>query len=326
MTRFSRYRQVLRSLRERGYVFMPFSEFIEKRDELPRKTVVIRYDVHHRDIRNTHPMLEIERQELGRVASSVFVMWRLKGDEAYELNWEREHERDYVELIVQLLSNGVDVQPHVSPINEYLHRYDPSWRSIGEKQLGKRFLKNYRQRMLDEGCEIEVVGDDFLSLSQFNEGIATLLGEYNEAWKQAFGSTVEGYSSHGNHIALNRILNNGIVLNQTSLLEKGLYRYETYGSLVRNRLDFYSDCSTPVWMFEPERIRSNRLQLLCHPDLWDDERLDKAWLEENRTGIERGYLSYPYLAPIDVVTNLSDFLESGEEINEYNERRKSCRF
>ena len=305
---------------------MPFREFVEKRDQLPEKTVVLRYDVHHRDIRNTNSLIEIERQELGRSASSVFVMWRLKGDEAYELNWERDHEGEYGDLIVRLIGDGVDVQPHVSPINDYLHRFDPFWRSIGEKELGKRFLKNYRQHMFEEGCEIEVVGEDFLDLGRFNEGVSILLREYNESWMATFGVPVEGYSSHGNHVALNRVLNNGIVLNQRALMEKNLYRYEAYGSMVRNRLDFYSDCSTPVWMFDPERIRSNRLQLLCHPDLWDDERLDKAWEGGDRTAVQHGYLSYPYLAPIDVVTNLSDYLESGEDINEYNKRRQSCRF
>ena len=69
------YYEFVTSLQERGFVFMDFGTFWQAdKESLPEKLIVVRHDVHERDIGGAYCMAAIERALLPARSATYFVM------------------------------------------------------------------------------------------------------------------------------------------------------------------------------------------------------------------------------------------------------------
>lgn len=258
------YFDFLQSLKARGFVFMSFGEFWRAdKQRLPEKLIVVRHDVHHRDVAAAYGMRAIEAGLLPENSATYFVMLDFPPESA-----NAAIQQDYLDLIQELAADGVDVQPHISPDDMYESRYRPDWRKKSTAQLEALTKGDYRIDTFRDGIEIVPCGQDVLRLDLIDERLPALLTAYNERWHSLTGLKARYYAAHGSHVALNRVLNNELILDQRELLASGIYEFDVYNTRIHQYLDDLSDNQQPDWMDHPESIAPGRYQLLAHPSLW----------------------------------------------------------
>lgn len=312
---FSKYRGLLEEFANKGYEFIKFDNI--PNPKLGRKCLALRYDIHFRDINNAFTMLEIEKEVLGKYISTSFVMWRLFGSTNNELRLETSFQTEYQKYIEHCLDIGAEIQPHISPINDYIFKFQPSWQRYNEDELRDIVRNNYQISIDNSGMSINPnSAKDPLNLLHLFDQIPHLLQEYNFLWNQRFGVNVKGYAVHGNDIPFNRILHNGFLLNNKRIVNLKLFEYEVHSSKVRQRLKHYSDCSNPKWIDGPRKW-PDMLQLLIHPARWND----KFIADNHEQRVNTGEL---YLAPLDFITDPLAFIESGLTPFKFNEKTKNC--
>lgn len=259
------YYDFVQSLQARGFTFMDFGTFWRAdKDSLPEQLVVIRHDVHHRDVAPAYRMRDVEAALLPAGSATYFVMLGFPPEAA-----EAAVQQDYLDLILRLKSESVDVQPHVSPDDMYVSAYRPPWKNKSARKLLAFTDGDYAIDTYDDGVEIVPVGNDVLDIKDMNERLVSLLGKYNQQWTRLTGLPVGYYAAHGSHVALNKVLNNGTILDQRELIAAGVYEFDVYNTRVHRYLADLSDNSQPDWMDHPETIAPGRYQLLAHPHEWD---------------------------------------------------------
>ncbi len=258
------YFDFLQSLKARGFAFMSFGQFWRAdKQRLPEQLIVIRHDVHHRDLPGAYGMRSIEAALLPEDAATYFVMLDFPPESANDA-----YQQDYLELILALAAEGVDVQPHISPDDMYVSQYRPAWRKDSTAQLEAFAKDDYRIETFIDGIEIVPRAKDVLGLGSIDRCLPKLLTAYNERWQSLTGLKVGYYAAHGSHLALNHVLNNALILDQRELLATGIYAFDTYNTRVHNYLTDLSDNDQPDWMDHPETIAPGRYQLLAHPNSW----------------------------------------------------------
>ncbi len=277
------YFDLLQSLKARGFVFMNFGEFWRAdKQHLPEKLIVIRHDVHHRDIVGARGMRAIEAALLPENSATYFVMLDFPPESA-----NAPVQQDYLDLILELAAEGVDVQPHISPDDMYVSQYRPPWREKSTPQLEAFAHGDYTIDTFRDGIEIIPAAHDVLQLRSINDDLPGLLTAYNQRWQSTTGLKASYYAAHGSHLALNHVLNNELILDQRELLATGIYEFDTYNTRVHNYLDDLSDNDQPDWMDHPETIADGRYQLLAHPALWMPADTTKR-LKRERNALNQG--------------------------------------
>lgn len=258
------YYDFIQSLQARGFVFMNFGDFwAADKTTLPENLIVIRHDVHHRDISSAYAMLDIETELLPPRSATYFVMLGFP-PEAGKSAWQQS----YLDLIEALNASDVDVQPHVSPDDMYLSAFHPSWRKKSRSQLTRYTRGEYNVVQYDDGVEITAVPRDALDIRMLNVRVVDLLRQYNQFWTDQTGLTPLYYAAHGTHVALNSVLDNETLLDQRELIAADVYQFDVYNTRVREWLSYLSDNDEPDWMDHPETIAPGRYQLLAHPRQW----------------------------------------------------------
>jgi hypothetical protein len=174
----------------------------------------------------------------------------------------------YLNLIHYLDSNGVDIQPHVSPIDLYINSAHPYWANYTLDTIKAMFSRNYHWEINSNGRKAVVTGEDVFDLNDINTQLIHLLHDYNREWTKQTNLLVQGYASHGSPTIMNRVINNADILDQFVLLNTSIYKYDTYNSRIFSRLTYLSDNTLPSWMTEPLSINSDRYQFLMHPYQW----------------------------------------------------------
>lgn len=323
------YCKLLEFLVKNKYTCLNFSMYHKYKNNLNNKIVLLRHDIHLRDVENAYKMIEIEKKILGKCLSTFFVQWDLCGFSNYEKEYEKKHQHLYEKFILYCIDNNIDVQPHISPIHYYASKFKPEWLNMSIFQIETIFKENYIHST--DCLNIEIIKKDILNIKHLIKEIEKYVEEYTKKWKKKFNITVEGYAAHGCSINLSRVIHNGIILNLDSIYKKSNIMYEVYSKNLRDTFNFYSDGSIPKWIFSPELIYHDKIIILCHPFVWNDNKT--IFMNGNTDGLIKyesneykniKYGLYPYLANIDIIINISDYLKSNKNINDYNEEYKNC--
>jgi len=271
IAKLPRYYKFLVKMREEGYSFMDFRTYMDAdTSRLPQKLIVIRHDVHYRDIFYAYYALQIEKMVIGPRRSTFFIMI----NDPLELKTiSAGMENEYMTLVHYLDSSDVDIQPHISPVDLYISNYHPFWQYFSKDSLKRMFTHNYRWEINNKGRKLIVTGKDVLNVNDINKSLLLLLPKYNAEWTNETNHDVQGYASHGSGTSMNYIINNADILDQTLLLMLGIYKYDTYNSQLFSVLTYLSDNNLPSWMINPSSIPSGRYQLLMHPYQWSAGRI-----------------------------------------------------
>ncbi|MDP4206016.1 MAG: hypothetical protein Q8859_08465 [Bacteroidota bacterium] len=260
------YCNLIQYMKSQGYVFWSFSKYAAAdKSQLPQKLIVIRHDIHIRDLGLAYAAWFIEKQLIKTPdCATYFVMWG-NPEETQDPNVQKE----YLNLVDFLKAGKTDVQPHISPIDFYIADSHPSWTYQSKDELNELFKENYLVEKTDAGVNLKVTGKDVLGLEKMNERLPILLKEYNESWEKLTGLKPTLYAAHGTKVAMNYVFNNSVILDQISLIHQGIYKLDTYNTTVFNKLVYLSDNTMPAWMSNPTSIKPGRYQLLMHPKQWE---------------------------------------------------------
>ncbi|MDP4289527.1 MAG: hypothetical protein Q8908_00445 [Bacteroidota bacterium] len=266
------YYNFISTMKKQGYVFWDFEKFYyADKSKLPQKLIVIRHDIHGRDIEGAVKANEIEKNLLGKRVATYFVQWN-DPTEMSDLYLQQQ----YLDFINLLKKDTVDVQPHISANDLYLYYDAPSWKDKDVTALKSIFDECYEINVSNDssasgiGTTIKVKTKDSMNLKGMNERMIEVLKIYNSKWETATGLKPRYYASHGSHAAINYVLNNQVILDQLSLLHSGAYLFDTYNTWIANYLTYLSDNSIPSWIGNPSEVKPGRYQLLMHPWVWDN--------------------------------------------------------
>lgn len=264
--RLPAYYNLLVTLKNQGFQFYDFRRYLRTDTaDLPEKLIVLRHDVHIRDLTWAYFAYEIEKIVIGPARSTFYVMWNDPLEVALASPmWQIK----YLKLIHYLDSCHADVQPHVSPIDMYIAQKHPDWEKCSSDSLKKLFEKNYEWIVSKTGRRIATHGTDVFDMHDINVNILSLLKEYNMQWTAVTGLKVQGYAAHGSATPINRYLNNAWLLDQVLLLHAGVYKYDAYNTRILNVLGYLSDNTMPEWMKNPGLIQPGRYEMLMHPYQW----------------------------------------------------------
>ena len=323
MKKYNHFKELLEHLCNSGRSFISFNE-IEKRSEFDSNCVALRYDIHLRDIQNGMDMLKMEEEICGKISSTSFVMFGLAGSTMLESLTELINSRAYDEYIEKCLALGANIKPHISPINDYLYRYQPVWSKYPEELVAKLLIENYEISETPNGLKINIKHDDVFNLAHINLHLVEFIEEFAWNWKSRFGLDINGFAVHGNGLSLNRLLHNGVLMNQLFMADKFPRYFEVHSSKVRRFLSLYSDCTLPYWMWDKPSFKQDNLQLLVHPAQWNDDKIQKCKAASTQLQISKRHLNYPYAAPLDTIINPIHFINSKLGRYEYGEKIKSC--
>ncbi len=259
------YYNLLETLKKEGYVFEDFRTFLNTdSSRLPEKLIVIRHDIHSRDIQYAYPTYDIEEQVIGPRRSTFYVLL----DDPAEMTTGTAIESDYMKFLRRMKPFHVDIQPHISPIDMYIADKHPVWEHYSVDSLKTLFSRNYAWDIGKTGRRIEIKGRDVFHINDINHTMIGLLANFNEQWTKQTGLPVMGYSAHGTGTAMNKVLNNACLLDQYCLLDTGLYKYDTYNTKILKKLTYLSDNTLPSWMNNPASIKPGRYEFLMHPYQW----------------------------------------------------------
>lgn len=278
------YFDFLATMKSRGFLFMDFATFWQaNKHDLPEKLLVVRHDVHARDVNAAYSMRKIERFMLQPQSATYFV---LLGFPPETNNSQRQ--RQYSKLIDWLKKQDVDVQPHISPTDMYVTAYQPEWSKSSLAELQALTKGNYVIDQRDDGIDIDAIPHDALDLRLMNGRLVPLLSRYNERWTALTGLKVGYYAAHGSHLPLNLVMNNATLLDQRELLATGIYQFDTYNTQVQKYVGYLSDNEEDSWMDHPETIEPGRYEFLAHPYLWTDKTAEKRRAREQATSSNGG--------------------------------------
>jgi len=262
----SRYYNFLEQMKKEGYVFYDFRSYLQAdTSRLPEKLIVIRHDIHSRDIPYAYAAYEVEEKVIGPKHSTFYVLL----DDPVDITQVGPSiENKYMKFLHTLDTCHVDIQPHISPIDLYISSKHPYWLKYPVDSLKSMFSRNYEWEIGKTGRSIKIKGRDVFQINDINKSMPGLLSRFNSEWTKQTGMQVQGYSAHGSATAMNKVLNNAYLLDQDVLLHSGLYQYDTYNTKILRRLNYLSDNTLPSWMDDPVSIKPGRYEFLMHPYQW----------------------------------------------------------
>ncbi len=276
------YEDLLNRLLDNGYTFSDFAHLDLDALENQQKTVYLRHDIHHRDIKGGYKMAKIEKRVLGKACATYYVQLGFVPVVALERERETKPQiqQDYTDFINEMTAQGVDVQPHVSPFSFH---YKESTSFIQEKDseaFDRLFDANYRSEIVSnpEGIpmcrQLSSVGDDPLEIEQCIQATIAGLHQMANVWKEQFNIKVEGFSAHGESL-INRFLtySSDKILDDQRVWKAGLYRYTTDAIRVKHYLSYCSDNNykgEELLKFVDSTVESEyrNYQILVHPAKW----------------------------------------------------------
>lgn len=262
---------------KKGYAFYDFSHWWNcNKDTLPEKYMVIRHDVHHRDIYNSYLTYIIEHVLIGDKCATYYIMLD-NPSEMSEKNYSSKR-LDYLEIIQFLKRKGVDVQPHISPADMYLEAKHPWWDSLTDNELKPLFDTNYKYITDSQGTSLLFTGYDTLQIKDIENQLAIILRNYNKMWSKSTGLIVNSYCGHGSEAPMHHILSNYHMLDLKALYNADIYKFETENTRVLNFLKVIHDNERPCWMEKPELISDDIYELLVHPYVWNSYEKDRITL------------------------------------------------
>ena len=268
--------------------FRDLHKLYENGDNLPSKIVVLRHDIHLRDIPNAYKMIDLEEKFFKKNVGTYFVQWKFIGSTKYEENYEMKGTNEYEKFIYYCIKNNIEVQPHISLFcDAYKKLYQRSNKNISFLNIGcklcindikKTIIKdsiNEQNYNICENSKICITCDDNKTendLSTFKDSINSFLTNYIEEWKNRFKFTPSYYSCHGDGIELTKLFNPNIFscieqLENTFISVNSINKY--LGNTSNYKLYYKSDNSCNRKYIEKALYNDiNKYQLLIHPFVW----------------------------------------------------------
>jgi hypothetical protein len=261
------YYDFLKAMMDRGYAFWDFDRYAAAdKNALPPKLLVLRHDVHQRDIPAAYDMYAVEHYLFPQDhAATYFVMLN------HPAELDKASRLPYLRVIDYLAHRhvAVDVQPHISPWEMMIAAKNPSWSTLSLTELTTMVNDGYSLTSFPDGQDIDVIGPDFLDLQSLNSEFETLFKAYNQLWKAMTGLEVRYYAAHGTPVAINHtLLGNGVILDQRLLLATGIYAFDVYNTTIFNVLSYLSDADGGSWILNPSLVADGRYEVLAHPYVW----------------------------------------------------------
>lgn len=278
------YYDFISAMKQQGYAFMDFASYWDAdKQDLPEKLLVIRHDVHGRDIDAAYAMQRIEHELLPDASATYFVML----GHPPELH-DEALQRRYRAVIAWLSHEGVDVEPHLSPNDLYIANYHPHWAKDSLSKLRALTDGQYTIEQHDDGIDIDPVPGDPLDLRLLDGRLVAVLSDFNQRWAGQTGLAPRFYAAHGSRIPVNRVLNNATLLDQRELLATGVYEFDTYNTQIHRYIGDLSDNDQPAWMEQPDSIAPGRYEFLAHPARWTpaevEAQLEREEAEQGGAG------------------------------------------
>lgn len=268
------YYDFISAMKQQGYAFMDFASYWDAdKQDLPQKLLVVRHDVHGRDIDAAYAMRRIERELLPQASATYFVMLG-HPPELHDLALQRR----YRDVIAWLGREGVDVEPHLSPNDLYIATYHPRWAKDSFSKLRALTNGEYTIEQHDDGVDIQSAPGDLVDFPLFDGRLVAVLSDFNQRWAEQTGLVPRFYASHGSRTPINRVLNNATLLDQRELLATGVYEFDTYNTQIHRYIGDLSDNDQPAWMEQPATIAAGRYEFLAHPARWTPSEV-RAQLE-----------------------------------------------
>lgn len=314
------YREFLKYLIGSEYQFERYSDFFK--NGIEGQSIVLRHDVHARDIDCGYQMLNIEA-DLGIVNhSTYFVMYKFPAYYRAQRNREASPEilKKYEAFIKSLLSKGVEVQPHIDPISAFIKEIDRSWLDLSIEEAREIFLDNYEHVISDNEQEIIIKKNDLLNLEKYRNFVVDYTLRYIDLWQKKFGVTPGGFAPHiSSKVSITNIIPSSIIYEDKHVKSKLSNFYNATSPDIFSEAKLLSDNSRPRWMIEYQDIPRASYHMEIHPYLWREDNIQNMKIEL-ANGYPHKILGYPYLAVQESVLNITDYLNSGLSALEYNEK------
>jgi len=261
------YKELLIFFKKNNYNVINFKDFFNKyscHKDLENKIVLLRHDIHGRDIENAYKMIEIEKNIFGKCVSTFFVQWKFMGNSVNEYNLENRYAPLYERFVKFCIDNNIDVQPHIAVLAyAYKNIYNRNDSNI--KNLNINICYECQNKCLsikpnEADIEIEKILNDTVEYIE----------NYINEWEEQFKFRPLIFSSHGDGISLTKKINTNkfgslkkienIILNANSpnilLGKKSKYNLDYKCDNGRERLKtFYDNISC-------------QFELLVHPYVW----------------------------------------------------------
>lgn len=267
------YNDLLLYFKNLNYKFINFKDFFSKEDKT-EKLILLRHDVHARDINNAYNMIQIEKEILGECKSTFFVQWNFIGNSKYEQNNENINKDKYYKFIKYCIKHNINVEPHISVFAEYFKNVYNRDNKILEGIINKnKFIDNYKYDYINNKFCLKIINKDIFDIGKIKKYLIKYFKKYNEEWKNTFGHYPKFYSAHGDSSFLNKYFNGNSFL---SLIEKeckiisGNSRNILIGNKSLYKFGYFSDCASNKMNELINRINnSQKFSLLIHPNEWN---------------------------------------------------------
>ena len=291
------YENYLKYLVQNQFIVCNFKELEEKykdHSELPKKFVVLRHDVHHRDIENAYKMINLEQKIFGKNVATYFVQWNFIGSTDYENNYENQRRADYETFILYCIKNNIHVLPHLSVFcHSYLNLYNRkesnlSWLQENNFTYGIKdnsgvdLLKTSINQMkfnfqLYHDTNCIKCNNPYIEqkLETLISDVEKYLQKYKSDWEKKFNIGAETFSAHGDGITLTKKFNPNVFgsLNIFENIMNNANSGNIYiGAESKFKLYYKSDSN-----MNPKIIKNNfydetykQYQILTHPKVWSN--------------------------------------------------------
>lgn len=259
------YRNLLIYLKNNNYTIIDFKTLLNNNITPTNKFIVLRHDIHARDIPNGYKMINLEKEIYGKCVSTFFVQWKFIGNSLREQQYEQKNSLIYKKFIDYCILNDIDVQPHISVFGTYFTTiYNRNTNKLKEIVSSYPFKNNY----IYKNNKIKVISNNIFNVKNIINFIIDELKQYNKKWYKTFNNKPYIYSAHGDGSLLNSYFDSNKFLSLTRI-------EETLNMLSANSSYFISPNGKfkLIYLtdsyFNTIAFDNQNYQLLIHPFLWE---------------------------------------------------------
>jgi hypothetical protein len=264
MTKLS-YKEILTKFKSAGYTLLSFDAYNKFCNYLPEKNIIMRHDVHFRDIENAYKMIEIEKELFGYNCSTYFVQLNFFGSNKSEGSYEKGYQTEYIKFIKFCLKHKISVQPHISL---FANKFYSRELLLGEHLKEHQCVDCYT---LEKGEEAVII-NDVLDIKKCIERTKRSIKDKEEEWRRLTGKMPLVYSVHGENTGFQKFINLNLFgsikelglshANNEHWIPEGLYYYNDKWifTLFDDNLDLKADIP-------------GSFQFLAHPKVWNCEAI-----------------------------------------------------
>lgn len=289
------YKKLLLNYKKNNFEVINFTNFTKKYSDyssLPSKIVLLRHDIHYRDIENAYKMIQLEQEIFNKNVCTYFVQWNFMGSTSKQESYEKKYSKYYIVFIKHCIKNNIDVLPHISLFcNSFKNLYNRNrsntkFINMFSCKIDNKDIENKEFFNICD-CEINLEKNYYIycknnskidknelkiKLNILMKDIEIYLENYKNNWYNKFGFYPKYYSCHGDGIELTKKLNPNNFASILQLENKmiNVNSCKTYiGNSSLYKLNYKSDGSCNIDIINKQLFNNeNKFQLLIHPYLW----------------------------------------------------------